>query len=112
MFSISTKRQLQKETVIFLKHLVEQGGPDIDEYQTFTDIVNHLQEHQVESFRETIKESLNEETLIGHGFVKPYGYPRDFSLIHGIYKNSVNPDPRFCKWDHFFQNQPRCTRSF
>ena len=106
MLSINTKRPLQKETVSFLKHLVEKGGPQPHEYQTFTDIVNHLKNHQIDSFREIIKDSLNENTLIGHGFVKPYGYPGDFTIIHAIYKNSFNPDPRYSNWDKFFQNQP------
>ncbi|HEC44621.1 MAG TPA: class I SAM-dependent methyltransferase [Bacteroides sp.] len=106
MFSINTKRPLQKETITFLNCLVEKGGPEPHEYQTFTDIVNHLKAHQVDPFREIIKDSLDENTLIGHGFVKPYGYPGDFTIIHAIYKNSFNPDPRYSNWDKFFQNQP------
>ena len=76
------------------------------EYQVFTDIVNHLKEHQVDTFRQIIKDSLDENTLIGHGFVKPYGYPGDFTIIHSIYKQNVNPDPKYRNWDSFFQNQP------
>lgn len=106
LFSINTHRPLQKETVKFLKHLVENGGPEPHEYQVFTDIVNHLKDNQVEQFREIIKESLDVNTLIGHGFVKPYGYPGDYKLIHAIYEKRVNPDPRYNNWDRFFQNQP------
>lgn len=106
MLSLNTKRPLQKETVFFLEHLVRRGGPSPHEYQAFTDIVNHLKDHQVEPFREIIKDSLNENTLIGHGFVKPYGYPGDFTLIHSIYKQSVNSNPKYGNWDRFFQNQP------
>jgi extracellular factor (EF) 3-hydroxypalmitic acid methyl ester biosynthesis protein len=106
MLSINTKRPLQKETISFLSHLVEKGGPEPYEYQTFTDIVNHLKAHQVAPFREIIKDSLDKNTLIGHGFVKPFGYPGDFTIIHAIYKNSFNPDPKYSNWDKFFQNQP------
>ncbi|MFC2081272.1 class I SAM-dependent methyltransferase [Bacteroidota bacterium] len=106
MLSLNTKRQLQKETVKFLCHLVEEGGPEPHEDQTFTDIINHLKDHQVEPFREILKDSLTENTLIGHGFVKPYGYPGDFNIIDGIYKHQINPDPRFRNWDRFFQDQP------
>ena len=56
-------------------------------------------------FREVISESLNTETLIGHGIVKPYGYPGDFSIIHNIYKLYVIPDRRYTNWDRFFQDQ-------
>ncbi len=106
MLSLNTKRPLPGETIRFLHQLVEKGGPDPYEYQVFTDIVNHLKDYQVDVFREVIRESLNENTLIGHGFVKPYGYPGDFTLIHAIYREYVNPDPRYSNWDRFFQNQP------
>jgi len=106
MISTSTQTQLQKEAVKFLSDLVKKGGPEPHEYQAFTDIVNHLKPEQVEPFREIIKPSLNENTLIGHGFVKPYGYPGDFHLIHNIYKRKSNADPKYKSWDDFFLNQP------
>ncbi|MCK5342101.1 MAG: class I SAM-dependent methyltransferase, partial [Candidatus Heimdallarchaeota archaeon] len=106
MISTNTHSQLQKETIKFLTELVEKGGPEPYEYQAFTDIVNHLKPAQVDPFREIIKPSLNENTLIGHGFVKPYGYPGDFHLIHNIYKRKANPDPNYKSWDDFFLNQP------
>ena len=56
-------------------------------------------------FRDIIKKALNENTLIGHGFVKPYGYPGDFSIINNIYQLYVNPDPKYTNWDRFFQEQ-------
>ncbi len=104
--SMNAIMPLPRETIHFLNQLVDKGGPEPFEYQAFTDIVNHLKDYQVDPFREVIKESLNENTLIGHGFVKPYGYPGDFTLIHAIYKECVNPDPRYSNWDRFFQNQP------
>jgi len=106
MLSLNTKTPLQKETVRFLKNLVKKGGPAPHEYQVFTDIVNHLKDHQIDAFRRIIKDSLDKNTLIGHGFVKPYGYPGDFTIIHSIYKQNVNPDPKYQNWDSFFQNQP------
>jgi len=106
MILTSTQTQLQKEAVKFLSDLVKKGGPEPHEYQAFTDIVNHLKPDQVDPFREVIKPSLNENTLIGHGFVKPYGYPGDFHLIHNIYTQKANPNPKFKSWDDFFLNQP------
>jgi extracellular factor (EF) 3-hydroxypalmitic acid methyl ester biosynthesis protein len=106
MISANTHAKIQKETAKFLCELVEKGGPEKYEYQAFTEIVNHLKPEQVETFREIIKPSLNENTLIGHGFVKPYGYPGDFYLIHNIYERRCNPDPRYRSWDEFFLNQP------
>jgi SAM-dependent methyltransferase len=106
MISINTQPQLQKETIKFLCELVEKGGPEINDYQIFTEIVNHLKPEQIEQFREIIKPSLNENTLIGHGFVKPYGYPGDFYLIHNIYEWKANLNPKYKFWDDFFLNQP------
>ena len=97
--------QLSKEDQKFLITLVEKGGPEPHEYAEFAAIVNNLEDQELEYFREVIRESLNENTLIGHGFVKPFGYPGDFTIIHNIYKVHVNPDNKYGNWDRFFQNQ-------
>src|SRR5664279_2286975 len=90
----------------FLDCLIKNGGPEPHEYDDFTSIVNNLETNEVEAFRDRISAILNENTLIGHGFVKPYGYPGDFTLIDKIYQFEVNNDPTFKNWDIFFQNQP------
>ncbi|MEN8157203.1 MAG: class I SAM-dependent methyltransferase [Bacteroidota bacterium] len=97
--------QLSREDRNFLMLLVEKGGPEPAEYKEFTAIVNNLEDEELELFRDVIRDSLNENTLIGHGFVKPFGYPGDFSLIHNIYKKHVNPDSKYSNWDRFFQDQ-------
>lgn len=89
----------------FLISLVEKGGPEPGEDERFTSIVNNLEEEEVKYFRDVIKDSLNENTLIGHGFVKPYGYAGDFSLIQNIYLEHKNPDRKYTGWDRFFQDQ-------
>ncbi len=90
----------------FLDNLIKKGGPETDDYEEFTSIVNNLTPEEVDPFRERIKRVLNENTLIGHGFVKPYGYPGDFTLINKIYQFEINEDPIYRNWDMFFQNQP------
>lgn len=97
--------QLAENERLFLSMLVEKGGPEPHEYKEFTAIVNNLEDDELNCFREVIRRSLNENTLIGHGFVKPFGYPGDFSIIHSIYQNYVNPDTRYSNWDLFFQDQ-------
>jgi len=97
--------QLSKEDRNFLIALVEKGGPEPHEYSEFTAIVNNLEDQELEQFRSVIRESLNENTLIGHGYVKPFGYPGDFTIIHNIYKVYVNPDQKYGNWDRFFQDQ-------
>lgn len=90
----------------FLKYLIENGGPELQDYDKFTSLVNSVDSEDVDNFREKIKKVLNENTLIGHGFVKPYGYPGDFRLIDKIYRFDINQDLQYKKWDLFFQNQP------
>ena len=96
----------EKKVTEFLKYLINNGGPELQDYEKFTTIVNNLDPICVDDFREHIKTILNENTLIGHGFIKPYGYPGDFTLIDKIYKHEINEDPHFKNWDVFFQNQP------
>ena len=93
------------EATEFLDSLLMKGGPEIGEYKRFTSIVDNLEPCHLDIFRERIRPILNENTLIGHGFVKPYGYPGDFRLIDKIYQFYINDDPKFQNWDVFFQNQ-------
>lgn len=107
MFEINSKSNssISSEAKKYLLNLVEKGGPADSDYPDFTEIVNHLNDNELGHFRELIKDALNENTLIGHGFLKPFGYPGDFKIIHSIYKNYINPDPLYSNWDRFFQNQ-------
>ena len=100
------KNDLEETTSAFINNLVKNGGPELQEYEKFTSIVNNLDPSDVEDFREKINTILNENTLIGHGYVKPYGYPGDFTLIDKIYRFDVNQDTQYRNWDLFFQNQP------
>ena len=94
------------EKELFLKCIVESGGPELSDYNKFTCIIDNLDPSQVDEFRILLLPVLNENTLIGYGFKKPFGYPGDFNLINSIYDFHVNEDTRYRKWDIFFQNQP------
>ena len=90
----------------FLDYLIKNGGPEPYDYEEFSSIINKLDPADINDFREKIKPILNENTLIGHAFIKPYGYPGDFILLDRIYKFDVNEDPRYKKWDILFHWQP------
>jgi extracellular factor (EF) 3-hydroxypalmitic acid methyl ester biosynthesis protein len=90
----------------FLNNLIRKGGPETHDYEKFTYIVDNLTPSEIKPFRERINAILNENTLIGHGFVKPLGYPGDYILIDRIYQFNINEDIRYRNWDIFFQNQP------
>jgi extracellular factor (EF) 3-hydroxypalmitic acid methyl ester biosynthesis protein len=104
--ALFTGEMLGEEERLLLKYLVETGGPELHDYEKFTTIINNLDPTDIERLREILSPVLNENTLIGHGFTKPYGYPGDFSLINNIYYFYVNEDKRYRNWDVFFQNQP------
>lgn len=100
-----TGTSIPEEAQKYLVSLVDKGGPEEKDYAEFTGIVNNLHDKDLIHFREIIKDALNENTLIGHGYVKPFGYPGDFRIIHSIYEDYVNPDPKYSNWDRFFQDQ-------
>lgn len=104
--SLSPSTKSEDNSTIFLEYLVKKGGPDLPDYERFTSIVNNLVPEEVDNFREIIRPALNANTLIGHGFVKPFGYPGDFNLIDKIYRFDINEDANYKNWDLFFQNQP------
>jgi extracellular factor (EF) 3-hydroxypalmitic acid methyl ester biosynthesis protein len=103
---IVVENDREREVSVFLNHLIEKGGPELHDYEKFTSIVNSLEPADVDNFRQKIKTILNENTLIGHGFVKPFGYPGDFTLIDKIYRFDINQNSNYKNWDLFFQNQP------
>lgn len=104
--SLVLNGDLEEKASSFLRYLIDKGGPDIVDYDQFTSIVNKLRPEEFDNFRENIRTILSDKTLIGHGFVKPFGYPGDFYLIDKIYRFDINQDPKYRNWDMFFQNQP------
>jgi len=90
---------------LFIKFLVDNGGPELRDYEEFTFIVNTLDLKYLHEFREVINPILNVNTLAGRSYTKPFGYPGDFYLIDHIYSHHVNGDKKYRNWDIFFQNQ-------
>lgn len=96
---------IEAEKKVFLEKLIQKGGPELHEYETFTSIVNSLDPSLTDQLRELLSPMLNENTLIGYGLKKPFGYPGDFNLINNIYDFHVNENEEYRNWDIFFQNQ-------
>lgn len=90
---------------LFLKYLVQNGGPEFHDYEEFAFIVKTLDAKYMNEFREVLSPILNVNTLIGQSYVKPFGYPGDFYLIDNIYSNHINGDKKYRNWDVFYQNQ-------
>jgi SAM-dependent methyltransferase len=90
---------------LFLTYLVKNGGPELRDYEEFTFIVNTLDPKHLHEFREVLNPILNVNTLVGHCYIKPFGYPGDFYLIDHIYSHHVNGNKKYRNWDICFQNQ-------
>jgi SAM-dependent methyltransferase len=104
--SVLSAYELENEKKLFLEYLVKKGGPGAHEYEKFTSVIDNLDPDRIDELRRVLSPVLDENTLIGHGFTKPYGYPGDFTLINNIYYFHINQDERYKNWDLFFQNQP------
>jgi extracellular factor (EF) 3-hydroxypalmitic acid methyl ester biosynthesis protein len=100
------KNDHEEQVSEFLDYLIENGGPDPEDYEKFTSIVNEMNPSEIIDFRDRLKRILKSDSLIGHGLIKPYGYAGDFELINKIYQFHINEDIRNKNWDLFFQNQP------
>jgi extracellular factor (EF) 3-hydroxypalmitic acid methyl ester biosynthesis protein len=104
IFSMSDNT-FDREKRQFIEFLVETGGPELYDYEKFTNIVNCLNHKYLDEFRGIVEPILNINTLIGHGYTKPFGYPGDFSLIDHIYSFHISENKKYRNWDIFFQNQ-------
>jgi len=54
-----------------------------------------------------------QNTVQGHGYLKPYGYAGDFEIIDNIYTLKTNPHLPYKVWDEYFHRQsaPKAVRN-
>lgn len=91
---------LNNNQMCFLKRMLTQGGPEEHEYDEFNFLVNSLSEDGIEELRDVLSPILtNLQTFQGFSTMKPYGYSGDFEIIDMFYKEKINPDPKYSKWD-------------
>ncbi len=97
----------------FMKKMVARGGPEPLQYDEFTEVVNNIELYNYRRFKEIIVSTMNENTMHGFGYIKPYGYSGDFMIIDRIYKNWVSPFENLKKWDIFYHtlHAPKAVRN-
>jgi len=97
----------------FMKKMIAQGGPELPQYDEFSEVVNNIELYNYRRFREIIISTLNENTMHGFGFIKPYGYSGDFMIIDRIYQNWISPFDNLEKWDRFYHtlHAPKAVRN-
>ena len=89
----------------YLQSLINSGGPNRSDYDALSNTAAFLMEIPIEErakFFDILRPILNVNSMIGHTFLKPYGYPGDFELIYRIYANLKNIYPEYQKWDDFY----------
>ena len=97
----------------FMKKKIAQGGPEPPQYNEFSEVVNNIELYNYRRFREIIISTLNENTMHGFGYIKPYGYSGDFMIIDRIYQNWISPFDNLKKWDTFYHtlHAPKAVRN-
>ncbi|WP_295125401.1 class I SAM-dependent methyltransferase, partial [uncultured Chitinophaga sp.] len=93
--------------------VLEKGGPEEKEYRQLDEIFQVLSEdlrkgllnpEEIELFHKSLFGEGMEDSLHGHCQLKPYGYAGDFMIIDKMYRQQVTDNPRFRKWDMFWNN--------
>jgi extracellular factor (EF) 3-hydroxypalmitic acid methyl ester biosynthesis protein len=100
---------MKHETLIAnLISIVQNGGPEIEEYDELTRSINsveqqiRLEESKHEQLVSLVKECeflQDEKSIMGHIKKKPFGYAGDFLIIDRIYTNKTSKE--YPKWDNY-----------
>lgn len=97
------------------RRYIEQGGPELTDYDDFNILVNHLhRDHQngavdetdLENLRGDFGDALSTETMQGLALRKPHGYAGDYEIIDRIYQHRVTTQEELKKWDVYYHSQP------
>ena len=106
-------QQNSNHTIARLRKFIQNGGPEVCEYQEMDYLIEDLhslrKEGQIDdatfaSVTREFGEALSNETLQGHAFNKPYGYSGDFEIIERIYNHHTTDKADLVKWDLYWQN--------
>ncbi len=99
------ERLTMNKKLFDLMTIIEKMGPDESEYPIINKLVESIKNEEDEQlFRDLATPMLDQSTLLGHGFVKPFGYAGDYLLIEKIYKKYISEDVRYYKWDKYYHS--------
>ena len=88
-----------------ITEIIRNNGPKEEEYKELDEIINQIDnKKEEEAFRKLIATVLENDTLFGHTYRKPFGYAGDFLVIDKIYQKFETSDPLFNKWDKFYHS--------
>lgn len=107
------RRTIIQNHIKDIKYFVKNHGPDRSEWDDFDVIVNqiykdiigyNLSAEEKRQIQEAFGESLEEDTIMGNVFRKPYGYSGDFMVIDNFYTGKIIDNKLYEKWDLHVQN--------
>lgn len=96
----------------FLKHLVDKGGPDAEDFYDLDCWIAEIAEHtkkgsltadDLKRLRDVLGEAFTAETMQGFAFQKPHGYAGDYEVIDRIYMRYVSDKAHLSQWDVYWQ---------
>jgi len=94
-----------------IKKYVENGGPEVSEWEEFNELMNqiykdvqknNISDEQMKLIYNAFADTITVNTLQGHVYTQPYGYPGDFDLIDKLYTRKINKN--YYKWDQYGSN--------
>ena len=107
------KTKSMQEHFAFIESMVEKGGPEVSEYETFRNWIDRIA-HEIktgllnykdlQNLRSEFGDVLSLNTLYGHTLHKPHRYEGDYELIDKIQRKCVNEDSRYEKWDRNYHS--------
>jgi SAM-dependent methyltransferase len=93
----------------YVRHIVAKGGPIGSEIRKFQEAVNAIRsEEDILELNIVLHANLTPDTMVGHTYLKPYGYAGDFEIIEKIYAQKRHADPVIDAWDQFYHSLDAC----
>ncbi len=111
------KKQPSLKTLLdYIQVLYDCGGPTEAEYDSLNDALNYYRTRiPIETWKTasqkvaTIFGPSFKDSIAGHAYCKPYGYPGDFEIIDKMYLEITSENPKLKKWDLFYHQHAAAT---
>lgn len=108
-----TKKKILQKHMEYAKKVIVNNGVNKEQYQEHLELFNTLDrekktgvlnENDINKLMHLYGDVLlTTKTLLGLTYNKPHGYAGDFEIIEKIYTNYISNDPKFQKYDAFYQ---------
>jgi SAM-dependent methyltransferase len=93
----------------YLRYIIAKGGPVGSEIKKLQEACNatRSKEEMIE-LNIVLHTQLTTDTMLGHTYLKPYGYAGDFEIIEKIYAQQRHVNSVIDAWDQFYQSMDAC----